>query len=184
MQNIAVIRKLVCFTLCKNAKCCCHEKNLVCFTLCKNAKCCCHKKLVCFAIFKFYLFIMVVSLVQMCFFSRSQSSCVLLVRVISHLCSECRVSSVQGVSPVCVCGGSLVSVCLGWWRLKGQWCFVVSKSVWMCRWAFVEVANARLSLCFCLSLLVAVASMICPPKSWCGMFVLFHFVGCSCGASC
>ena len=71
------------------------------------------KKIGCFAIFNCYWFLIVVSLVQMCFFSHSQSSCVLLVRVISHLCSDCRVSSVQGVSPVCVCGGSLVSVCLG-----------------------------------------------------------------------
>jgi hypothetical protein len=26
MQNIAVIKSLVCFAMCKNAKCCCHEK--------------------------------------------------------------------------------------------------------------------------------------------------------------
>ena len=79
---------------------------------------------------------MVVSLVQMCFFSHSQSSCFLLGCVISHLCSECRVSSVQGVSPVCVCGGSLVSVCLGWWRMKGLWCLVVLVSFWVCEGAF------------------------------------------------
>ena len=104
---------MVCFTLCKNAKCCCHERVWFVLPCVKMQNVAVIKKLVCFAIFKFYLFIMVVSLVQMCFFSRSQSSCVLLVRVISHLCSECRVSSVQGVSPVCVCGGSRVSVCLG-----------------------------------------------------------------------